>query len=358
MKLQVPFVQLPLQFDAACLLNEVSALDPGRWLEHPQKFPGNFALPLISVDGDPHSDAIAGPMRPTPSLAQCPYLAQVLGRIGAVWGRTRLMKLSGHAEVTPHADINYYWRERVRVHVPIVTRPSVRFLCGDAEVNMAAGECWIFDTWRTHQVLNGADDERIHLVADTIGSDQFADLVRRGRAPGHGEFAGWQAESVVSRTGATPVLRYESVNVPVVMTPWELREHMGFLLGHVRPHPQLAVAQQVTARFLGIWHALWAEYGVDRAGWPAYREALDTYQAYMERFAVSLQLANGATFMNTLRAMILRVALADRAAAMDAYEPRRPSSAPAVSPTTGGQVPHDPALRTAGEGSRPSHDPS
>jgi hypothetical protein len=86
MKLQVPFVQLPLRFDAARLLSEVSALDHGHWLEHPQKFPGNYALPLISVGGDPHSDAIAGPMRPTPSLAQCPYLMQVLSRIGAVWG--------------------------------------------------------------------------------------------------------------------------------------------------------------------------------------------------------------------------------------------------------------------------------
>ena len=342
MKLPVPFVQLPLQFDAARLLGEVSALDRGRWLEHPQKFPGNFALPLISVGGDPHSDAIDGPMRPTPSLAQCPYLMQVLARIGAVWGRTRLMKLSGHAEVTPHADINYYWRERVRVHVPIVTRPSVRFLCGDAEVNMAAGECWIFDTWRTHQVLNAADDERIHLVADTIGSDQFAELVRRGRAPGHGDFAGWQAESVVPRVGPSPVLRYESVNVPVVMTPWELREHIAFLFGHVRPHPQLAMAQQAAARFLGIWHALWAEYGVDRAGWPAYREALDAFETYTERFAVSLQVVNGVMFMNALRAMILRVALADHGPALDGYEPRPPAPAPAIVATPNGDARRDP----------------
>ena len=110
MKLSVPFVQLPVQFDHGRLLEEIRALDPSSWMEHPQKFPGNFALPLISVGGDPLSDAIAGPMRPTPNLQRCPYLTQVLHRIGAVWGRTRLMKLSGGAEVTPHADISYYWR--------------------------------------------------------------------------------------------------------------------------------------------------------------------------------------------------------------------------------------------------------
>jgi hypothetical protein len=326
MKLQVPFVQLPLHFDADTLVREIAALGSAGWREHPQKFPGNFALPLISVNGDPDDDAVAGPMRPTPYLSQCPYLTQVLSRLGAVWGRTRLMKLTGHAEVSPHADINYYWRERVRVHVPIVTQPAVRFLCGDAEVNMAAGECWIFDTWRTHQVINAADDERIHLVADTVGSEGFWELVSRGRVPGQGAFADWRAESVAPRTGDISAMAYESVNVPDVMTPWELREHISFLFGEVRPHAQLALAQQAASRFLTVWQELWAQYGTDRTGWPAYRKALDAFERFMERFAVSLPLVNGALFMNTLRGMILRVALADRQQAVGAYEPRRPTA--------------------------------
>lgn len=311
MKLQVPFVQLPVRFDATVLAREIAALGTQHWRDHPQKLPGNYALPLIAAGGDPESDAVDGPMRPTPYLAQCPYLSQVLGSLGAVWGRTRLMKLVGQAEVSPHADINYYWRERVRVHVPILTRPSVRFLCGDAEVNMAAGECWIFDTWRVHQVINAADDERIHLVADTVGSGEFWELVNRGRAPGHGAFPGWHA-GLIGPTPAPASLRYESINVPEVMTPWELREHLFFLLGEVRSHPQLAAAQQAVATFLSAWQALWAEYGTSSDGWPAYRQVLDRFEQAMERHAVSLQMVNGALFMNTLRGMVLRVALADR----------------------------------------------
>lgn len=311
MKLQVPFVQLPVRFDAGVLAREIAALGAAHWRDHPQKLPGNYALPLIAAGGDPDSDAVDGPMRPTPYLAQCPYLSQVLASLGAVWGRTRLMKLVGQAEVSPHADINYYWRERVRVHVPILTRPSVRFVCGDAEVNMAAGECWIFDTWRVHQVINGADDERIHLVADTVGSGAFWDLVNRGRAPGHGAFPGWQAQLLAPAAAAAP-MRFESVNVPAVMTPWELREHLFFLLAEVRPHPQLAAAQHAVAGFLGTWQALWAEHGTAVAGWPAYRQALDQLEQGMERHAVALQMVNGALFMNTLRGMVLRVALADR----------------------------------------------
>ncbi len=335
MKLSVPFVQLPVQFDEGRLLAEIRALDPSSWMEHPQKFPGNFALPLISVDGDPLSDAIAGPMRPTPNLQHCPYLTQVLHRIGAVWGRTRLMKLSGGAEVTPHADISYYWRQRARVHVPIVTKPGVRFLCGGSEVNMAAGECWIFDTWRPHRVINGEDEDRIHLVADTVGSESFWDMVSRGRAPGHGASDGWQAENFASASNDVAELTYESVNVPEVMTPWEMREHLMFLLADVQPHPQLAAAQQLVARFLPTWYALWAQYGVDQAGWPSYRTMLNRFDESIGKVAAPLKLKNGALFVACARAMIMEVALADRNQDLGAYEPRAPASAvPRSAPTS------------------------
>jgi hypothetical protein len=325
MKLHVPFVQLPLQFDAVRLLAEVDALGADKWIEHPQKFPGNFALPLISVNGDPASDAVVGSMRPTPALAQCPYLMQVLDRVGAVWGRTRLMKLSGHAEVTPHTDLSYYWRERVRVHVPIRTRPNVRFFCGNGEVNMAAGECWIFNTWLSHRVVNGDDDERIHLVADTVGSDQFWQLVGAGRSPGHGGAQGWHAEPVAAVPDAAPKLKYESVNVPQVMTPWEMREHLMFLLSDVQPHPQLAAMRLVVTRFSFIWRALWAQYGTDRNGWPDYRRALDEFRQQMTQAAAPLKLACGAPFMAGLDSGVLDVALADRTQESGALETRAPA---------------------------------
>ena len=96
---------------------------------------------------------------------------QVLETLGGTWGRSRLMRLSGDSEVTPHVDTDYYWRDHMRVHVPIVTQPTVRFRCGGEEVNMAAGECWVFDTWSLHSVHNDATQARIHLVADTVGGD-------------------------------------------------------------------------------------------------------------------------------------------------------------------------------------------
>jgi hypothetical protein len=313
MKLPVPFIQLPLQFDAELLAREVLAYGPEHWREHPQKYPGNLWLPLLASGGDAAKETIAGPMRPTSYLRECPYLMQVLSRLGAVWGRTRLMKLTAQAEVNPHFDVHYYWRSRMRVHVPIVTQASVRFRCGDEEIHMGAGECWIFDTWRRHRVVNPNDSERIHLVADTVGSDDFGELLRDGRMSGGvPEPPGWRAQFVAPTEQSDPPLRMESENVPIVMTPWELREHITFLFSETRPHPQLEMTKAVTARFLGAWSALWSEFGVAEAGWPAYRRALTTYEQWLLANASEVQLINESRLVNALRIMVLSMALSDK----------------------------------------------
>lgn len=314
MKLQVPFIQLPLQFDAEQLVGEMNALGADGWRAHPSKYPGNFSLPLIAVDGDPESDEIAGPMRPTPWLERCPYFTQVLARLGAVWGRTRLMKLAGGAEVSPHVDTNYYWREHMRVHVPITTQPGVRFLCGDAEVHMAAGECWIFDTWRPHRVVNVPDHERVHLVADTVGGDTFWQIVWQGKAPGQPGYENWRAGPFVDDDSRPPAsLMLERTNVPAVMTPWELREHLQFLFAHVRSDLRLAAVQQSAMNFTASWHALWARFGEDPDGWGDYRSLLDRFDGWMQANASTLQLVNGMGLVATWTAMIRKAALRETA---------------------------------------------
>src|SRR3546814_18014983 len=93
-------------------------------------------------------------MRPTPWLQQCPYIMQVMDALGATWGRSRLMRLSGRSQLAAHVDTNYYWQERMRVPVPIVTTPAVRLHCGEYEIHMGTGDCRIFATWRRHVVVN------------------------------------------------------------------------------------------------------------------------------------------------------------------------------------------------------------
>ena len=319
MKLRVRFLQLPILFDADRLAQEVAAIPESAWRPHPSGYPGNDALTLITNDGDPESDARGGPMAPTPHLFACPCLMQVLGALGGTWGRSRLMRLSGDAEVTPHVDTDYYWRDRMRVHVPIVTQPTVRFLCGDEQVNMAAGECWIFDTWSLHSVHNDATRSRIHLVADTVGGDGLLSLIEQGRSPGDSR-PDWSPRLSPPRGGPAPVLAYESRNTPDVMTPWELRDHLTFLMSEVAPgQPQMALVGQALNRLRVNWHALWAQHGDAIEARPAYAAVLREAEARIDALgAGDIALHNRMSLGRCLRALIFGSALAGSGGGMDA----------------------------------------
>ncbi|OGN51474.1 MAG: aspartyl beta-hydroxylase [Caulobacterales bacterium RIFOXYB1_FULL_67_16] len=172
MRLPQPFYQLPILFDVERLQAEVAALPDAAWAPHPDRVPGNSAARLISAGGA-ETDTVHGQMAPTPWLEGAPYLKQVLAGFGVVWSRSRLMRLAPGCGVPEHADINYHWHTRVRLHIPVFTRPEVRFHCDGQSVHMGAGEAWIFDNWRRHHVENRAEAERIHLVADTTGTAGF-----------------------------------------------------------------------------------------------------------------------------------------------------------------------------------------
>jgi hypothetical protein len=183
MRLANPFYRLPVRFDAARLAAEVAALPATAWQPHPNQIAGNSCVRLVSVEGGENDD-VNGPMQPTPHLERLPYVHQVLASFGVVWSRSRLMRLAAGADVPAHSDINHHWFYRVRLHVPVLTRPQVSFYCEQERVHMAPGEAWVFDNWRQHRVENRSDSERIHLVADTTGSSTFWQFVASGTAPG------------------------------------------------------------------------------------------------------------------------------------------------------------------------------
>ncbi|MGD9982153.1 MAG: aspartyl/asparaginyl beta-hydroxylase domain-containing protein, partial [Hyphomonadaceae bacterium] len=313
MRLQARFIQLPLQYDADRLAKEVLAFGEECWLPHPQRFEGNDFLPLISVNGEPANESFAGQMAPTPYLEKCPYLIDVLASFGASLGRTRLMRLSGGAEVTPHVDVHYYWRDRMRIHVPIVTQPTVTFYCGNLSVHMGPGECWIFDTFARHRVVNDAERKRIHLVADTVGGEGFWALATAGRLP-EAPNPAWRARAFEPAGVGLDRLEYEGQNVPTVMTPWEIQGHVDFLFRECQQnHLNFPRVAQAAAHFTHIWRALWSTFGEAKHGWPRYRKALDEFASELSvTGARDVKLQNGSDLLTTLSALIVNVALADK----------------------------------------------
>lgn len=262
MRLSRPFFQLPIRFDVERLQAEVAALPPEAWAPHPDRLPGNSAARLISAGGG-ESDGVHGQMLPTRWLEAMPYARQLLAGFGVVWGRSRLMRLAPGAGVPEHADINYHWHNRVRMHIPVFTRPEVRFHCDGQAVHMAAGEAWIFDNWRWHHVENNADAERIHLVADTTGTAAFWRFAC-GRPPPREQWrmAGWEPES-------NPQLLTERNERPPIMPAAEVQMLIDDLRGELAVAGEGADAGARAARFgmvlesfLFDWRQLCALHGV------------------------------------------------------------------------------------------------
>jgi len=270
MRLARPFYRLPVRFDVERLRAEVAAMPATAWVSHPNAIHGNSALRLISVGGGPNDD-VDGVMQPTPALLGAPYLRQVLASFGVVWSRSRLMKLAPHADVPEHADINYHWYYRVRVHIPVTTQPEVLFHCGGEVVHMQAGEAWIFDSWRQHHVTNGSDQERVHLVADTSGDADFWQLVAQGAAG-----AVRQHRYDPALDGVLP--RTERTALAPVMSPGEIELLVLDLRAELAPaaaappeaRQRLAGYHALLDAFCRDWRQAYSVYGETAEGWERY----------------------------------------------------------------------------------------
>jgi hypothetical protein len=119
--------------------------------------------------------------------------------------------------------------------------------------------------------------------------------------------------------------------MPAVMTPWEVHEHIAFLLQESDPaQPAFAATEEATNRFVHIWRALWSTFGEDRRGFARYAAALDEFGKHLVRAgAPSVRMRNNYPLMASLQALILVCALQRPQQGATAAE--YPVAAPAVS---------------------------
>jgi hypothetical protein len=267
MKLPAAFYRLPFRFDAECLRQEVEQFEPALWMPHPNNHPGNTALPLISLHGE-DNNFFHGEMKETAHLASCEYTRQVLASFDEVFGRSRFMRLDGGHEVPLHVDTNYHWHSRVRIHVPVITDPEVIFHCGDEAVHMAAGECWIFDAWRLHKVVNASQISRVHLVFDTAGSSRFWQTVRASYRPDHKTQTKIAEDQFISfQPNKTVSIATERYNTTPIKSPGEVDGLIAELLSdidHDSGSAELIVRYtHAFEDFRHDWRALFLQYGYE-----------------------------------------------------------------------------------------------
>lgn len=310
MRLAKPFYRLPVRFDAARLAAEANALPREAWAPHPNGIPGNSSVRLISANGGQNDD-VDGPMLPTPHLERSPYIRQVLASFGVVWSRSRLMRLAPGASVPEHADINHHWFNRVRVHIPVLTRPQVRFRCGEDCVHMAAGDAWVFDNWRLHSVENPTDSERIHLVADTSGTSSFWRFVAEG------ERSDTRSRELRFDPQSRATLLTEQVDAPPVLPPAEVElqalDLTSELASGSAPAERLERYRALLDDFARDWRQVYAVYGSSVEGAAEYARLRDALRAGSREIGEGLLMRTNRIAAHTvLEARLLRHLLRDR----------------------------------------------
>jgi len=313
MKLEHEFYKLPLTFDVNKLAEEVLSLNEEQWIPHPDGFVGNFSIPLISLNGE-QNNAFNGPMKVTPVLSQLEYISQILSSFGEVFGRSRLMRLSPGTEVPLHTDTNYHWYKRVRIHIPIITDEKVIFHCDEKNVHMAAGETWIFDTWKHHKVINNGKTNRIHLVIDTSGSSKFWNMVSKSAIPCEGIPAKIAAIHLPFQQGKSVKILTESYNSPVVMSAGEMEGIISDIINEMHAMPSnnkndVKNIELVLKRLTQDWRQIWSLYADTEAGWQHYSKLRNYMGNISQQFNENIVATNGVSIAKVLQYCVLIPAL-------------------------------------------------
>lgn len=273
MKLPADLIKLPWQFDSERLAYEIGQIPDSEWTRNPSKLTGNSALILVSTNGEINDQfAIAGQMKPTKHLMACPYLQQVFAAIDAPISRSRLMRLAPGAKVGIHLDARYHWFRRIRIHIPIITNPDVRFICKGESVHMKAGESWTFNSAKPHGGGNDGAAYRTHLVIDTKGSASLDEVIQ-------------QASQLPTRF--VPYEPERSVQIPMesyffeVLTPDEIDGLLDGIYQYVRDN--LMAEQRTTLKnnvsaLKQHWKEVFNQYGHNEVGKEAYAQLIDWFR--------------------------------------------------------------------------------
>lgn len=179
-------VQTGLRLDVAAAEAELDALAP-TWIPCPDHLLGKQALVLVGVAGTSNLDyALAGPLRASEALEQCPALAALLARVAEASGgpisRARLLRLEPAAEARFAAQPHHHWFRRAPVCVLLRPAEGVMLESDAGWLQLAPGEAYLLDPTRALRLHNRSDRPSVQLVVELREPVRIDPLARRSGA--------------------------------------------------------------------------------------------------------------------------------------------------------------------------------
>lgn len=193
--------RLAPRFDTGRLEADLGRVHESWWARHQGPYHDGAweSVSLWAPRGDLREQTSkGGAFAATPALHFCPYVAEVLEQFPAERNRVRLMRLRPGGHILRHSDpLHTIARDLVRLHIPMLTNPEVRFLVNDVRVPLQAGETWHVDVRFPHEVANLGDTMRVHLVMDLIRNSELSRLLEGGVTLGTGMLTGYYARHLL-----------------------------------------------------------------------------------------------------------------------------------------------------------------
>jgi hypothetical protein len=182
--------KIPLRFDPERLRDDLGRIAASDWTPHfnTREYDGDWSGVALraSAKANVAGALVAGlnvgsEFVDTPVLDRCPYLREILAVFRCPIKSARLLKLGPGASIREHRDYDLGLDDgEARVHIPVVTNPSVEFLLEGRRVVMNEGEAWYLELNRRHSVRNRGKTDRVHLVVDCIADDWFRTQLSEG----------------------------------------------------------------------------------------------------------------------------------------------------------------------------------
>ena len=175
-------VRLQMDFDQERLLHDLE-IAKSQFRSAPQAgayHDGSWTgISLKAINGD-YKNTLAMSftnVEYTEVLDHCAYFKEILESLPFPVGVTRILFLPPGKKIGQHTDKGFSWEKGlVRLHIPIVTSPLVRFQIGSESVHWPAGQFWFGDFNQPHWLHNESDIVRVHIVMDCFVTEELLSL--------------------------------------------------------------------------------------------------------------------------------------------------------------------------------------